>query len=109
MANESESKQKFMTKPLPQILDEIEESIGLADEAAKNARNAALEARAAGENAAAEVTRSISERIASVEATAHSAMQLAEQLRGILLDCTSLVEKGLSQKVSPQQETTGSE
>ena len=42
MADEIETK-KIMTKPLPQILDEIEDSIKLADEAAKNAREAAEE------------------------------------------------------------------
>ena len=53
MAETSEIR-KIMTKPLPQILDEIEDSIGLADEAAKNAREAAVEARKAGEKAAKE-------------------------------------------------------
>jgi len=39
---------KIMTQPLPQILDEIEGSIRLANEAAKNAREAAEQARKAG-------------------------------------------------------------
>nr|NIT03380.1 hypothetical protein [Candidatus Saccharibacteria bacterium] len=34
---ELEERPEIMTKPLPQILDEIEESIKLANEAAKNA------------------------------------------------------------------------
>jgi len=51
MANVSETR-KIMTKPLPEILDEIEESLKLADAAAVNAREAAVEARIAGEKAA---------------------------------------------------------
>ena len=54
MADESEAR-KIMTKPLPQILDEIEESIKLANDAAKNAREAALEANKAGERAFNEI------------------------------------------------------
>ena len=39
----------IMVKPLPQILDELEDSIKTADEAAKDARAAAEEARRAGD------------------------------------------------------------
>ena len=46
----NEEKTKIMTKPLPQILDEIEA-------AATDARKAADEARAAGETAAEDVMR----------------------------------------------------
>jgi len=53
MATNTETR-KIMTKPLPVILDEIEDSIRLADEAAKNARQAATEAQKAGEKAAKE-------------------------------------------------------
>ena len=41
MADEIEPK-KIMTKPLPQILDEIDNSIKLANQATKNAREVAL-------------------------------------------------------------------
>jgi len=58
---------RIMTKPLPEILAEIEDSIRLADEAARNAREAAVEARKAGEKAANDATRIANERIAKVE------------------------------------------
>jgi hypothetical protein len=48
---------KIQTEPLTQILDEIDDSIRLANEAAKNARDAAEEARRAGEKAANEAAR----------------------------------------------------
>ncbi len=60
---------KIMTKPLPEILDEIEDSIRLADEAAKNAREAALEARKAGDKAVEEATKNVSKRIVKIEET----------------------------------------
>jgi DNA-directed RNA polymerase alpha subunit len=66
MATPSETR-KIMTKPLPEILDEIEGSIGLADEAAKNAREAAAEARRAGDKAVEEATRNVSKRIVEIE------------------------------------------
>jgi len=47
---EEEKTKKIMTKPLPQILDEIEAS-------AADARNAADEAKAAGERAAEDVMK----------------------------------------------------
>ena len=47
---DEERTQKIMTKPLPQILDEIET-------AAADARNAADEARVAGERAAEDVMK----------------------------------------------------
>ena len=83
MASVSETR-KIMTKPLPQIIDEIEDSIRLADEAGKNAREAAAEARKAGEKAAkeaalearragelsiGEATKVFNEHIAKIEAT----------------------------------------
>jgi len=63
MANTAEIR-KIMTKPLPEILDEIEDSIRLADEAAKNAREAAVEARKAGEKAAIEARKGSEKAIA---------------------------------------------
>jgi len=97
MVNEIGTK-KIMTKPLPQILDEIEESIKLADEAAKNAREAAEKARNAGEKAASEAARVAAEAIAKVEQTAKNAMQLAELLNLALMDAVVAVEKRLSGK-----------
>lgn len=88
----------IMTKPLPQILDEIEDSIRLADEAAKNARQAAEEARRAGEKAAGEAARVAAQAISKVEKTANNAVQLAELLKSTLLEATALLEKRLSGK-----------
>ena len=97
MVNESETK-KIMTKPLPQILDEIEDSIKLADEAANNARQAAEEARKAGEKAASEAARVAAEAIAKVEQIAKNAMQLAELLNLAVKDAVAAVDKRLSGK-----------
>ena len=95
MVNEIEKK-KIMTKPLPQILDEIEDSLKLADEAAKNAREAAEEARMAGERAATEAARVAAEAIARVDQSAKDAMQLAELTKSALLDAVVAIEKRLS-------------
>jgi hypothetical protein len=89
---------KIMTKPLPQILDEIEDSIGLADEAAKNAREAAVEARKAGEKAFNEATKIANERIDEVEQIAKKALQLAELLKSAVTDGVATVDKRLSEK-----------
>ena len=97
MVNEIEKK-KIMTKPLPQILDEIEDSLKLADEAAKNAREAAEEARKAGERAATEAARVAAESIARVDQSAKDAMQLAELLKSALMDAVVAVEKRLSEQ-----------
>ena len=97
MVNEIGTK-KIMTKPLPQILDEIEDSIKLADEAARNARQAAEEARKAGEKAASEATRVATEAIAKVEQIAKNAMQLAELLNLAVTDAVVAVDKRLSGK-----------
>lgn len=97
MGNEIEIK-KIMTKPLPQILDEIEDSIRLADEAAKDAREAAEKARKAGEKAASEAARVATEAISRVEEIAKNAMQLAELLNLAVMDAVVAVEKRLSRK-----------
>ncbi len=65
MANEVKPK-KIMTVPLPQILDEIDDSITLANEAAKDARMAAEEARRAGEKAADAVKKAAEAAVAKV-------------------------------------------
>ena len=88
----------IMTKPLPQILDEIEESVKSADEAAINAREAAEEARKAGEKAANEASRVTAKAIARVEQIAKDAMQLAESLHLALTEAAVAVEKRLSEK-----------
>ncbi len=98
---ENSKDRKIMTKPLPQILDEIEDSIGLADEAAKNAREAAVEARKAGEKAFNEATKIANERIDKVEQIAKDALQLAELLKSAVMDGVATVDKKLSGK-SPQ-------
>jgi len=97
MADEIEIR-KIMTKPLPQILDEIEDSIKSSDEAAKQAREAAEEARKAGEKAASEAARVAAEAIARVEDTAKKAMQLAELLNLAIMDGITAVEKRLSRE-----------
>ena len=48
---------EILSKPLPQILDEIMGSVELANKAAADARQAADEARRAGEKAAEDVMR----------------------------------------------------
>ena len=89
---------KIMTKPLPQILDEIEDSISLADEAAKNAREAAVEARKAGDRAFSEATKIANERIDRVEQIAKNALQLAKLLKLAVMDGVATVDKRLSEK-----------
>ena len=95
---ESDKTKKIMTKPLPQILDEIEDSIGLADEAAKNARDAAVEARKAGDKAFSEATKVANERIDKVEQIAKNALQLAELLKLAVMDGVATVDKRLKEK-----------
>ncbi len=95
---ESDKTKKIMTKPLPQILDEIEDSIRLADEAAKNARDAAVEARKAGDKAFSEATKVANERIDKVEQIAKNALQLAELLKLAVMDGVATVDKRLSEK-----------
>lgn len=103
---------KIMTKPLPQILDEIEESIGLAEGAAKIAREAAGEARKAGEKAAKEAaievrkaaeksieetTKIMSERISKVEATVNERVSKVE---ATLNERIALVEKATNEHLA---------
>jgi len=97
-ARRPEEAPKILTKPLPQILDEIEDSIKLADEAAKNAREAAEEARKAGEKAAREAARVANEAIAKVEQTAKNAAQLAELIKSAVTEAAGALEKRLSGK-----------
>ena len=119
MANAGETR-KIMTKPLPEILDEIEDSIKLADEAAKIAREAAAEARKAGEKAAGEArkageqaaievrksgekaieqaTLAINERIDKVEQIANNALHLAELLKLSVTEGFVVVDRIISGK-----------
>ena len=87
---------KIMTKPLPEILDEIDASIRLANEAASDARKAAEEARRAGEKAANEAARVAAEAISKVEKVANEAMELAKLLRATILEANSLVTSKLT-------------
>ncbi|HEX78972.1 MAG TPA: hypothetical protein G4O19_02330 [Dehalococcoidia bacterium] len=100
MTDQAEPK-KIMTQPLPQILDEIEDSIKLANEAAKNARDAADEARKAGEKAAGEAARVAAEKIAKVEQAAKNALQQVELLKSTMLEAASVVENNLFGKKQP--------
>jgi len=88
----------IFSKPLPQILDEIEDSIRLANEAAADARAAAQQARGAGEQAAKEAARVAAEAVARVEDIAKRALKLAELLRLALTDATGAIDKRLSGK-----------
>ena len=97
-ARRPEEAPKILTKPLPQILDEIEDSIKLADEAVKNAREAAEEARNAGEKAAKEAARVATDAIAKVEQTSKNAMQLAELIKSAVMEAAGVLEKRLSGK-----------
>ncbi len=97
MASEIKT-QKIMVKPLPAILDEIEESINSANDAAKDARKAAEEARLAGEKAANEAARVAAQAIARVEAVAKQALELAQLLNATLMEAATGVEKKLSGK-----------
>ena len=99
MAKEFETR-KIMTKPLPQILDEIEDSIRLSNEAAKSAREAAEAARKAGEKAAGEAARVAGEKISKVEQKADKAMQLAELIEAAIMEAAGNIEKKLSDKES---------
>ena len=103
MVDEIETK-KIMTKPLPQILDEIEDSIRLADEAAKSAREAAEAARKAGEKAANEAARVAAEAIGRVERVANNALQLANLLKLALTDAVLAVDKRLSEKATAKSD-----
>ncbi len=94
-----EKPKKIMTQPLPQILDDIENSIKLADEAADNARKAAEEARKAGEKAAKEAERVASEAIARVEKIAKDALQMAEMLKTTITEATAVIDNKLKKKV----------
>lgn len=92
---------KIMTQPLPQILDEIEDSISLANEAGKDARKAAEEARLAGEKAANEAARVAAEAIAKVEQMAKEALQLAKLLNSAITEAATGLERKLSGKAKP--------
>ena len=63
MTNEEKQPEKtshiLMSKPLPEILDDIEKGISLSEDAAADARKAAEEARLAGEQAADAVMKKI--------------------------------------------------
>ncbi|MFA5308651.1 MAG: hypothetical protein WC370_04080 [Dehalococcoidales bacterium] len=86
---------KIMTQPLPQILDEIEDSIRLSNEAAADARKAAEEARRAGEKAASEASRVAADAIFKVQKTAEEALALARLLNSTLVEMAAGVEKRL--------------
>lgn len=53
------ARRDIMQKPLPEILDEIDTSIGIAEKSALEARKAAEDARLAGEQAAEQVMKKI--------------------------------------------------
>ena len=95
---DSNEPRKIMTKPLPQILDEIEESIKLADEAAAQARKATAEAQTAIEIAVSEATKNANERAIEAERIAREAMKLAESMKQALLYGADAVAKKLSEK-----------
>jgi hypothetical protein len=79
---------KIHTEPLTQILDEIDGSIRLANEAAKNA----------GEKAANEAARVAAEAIAKVEEAVKRALQLAELVKQAGMDAANAYQKRISEK-----------
>jgi hypothetical protein len=89
---------KIMVQPLPQILDEIDDSIRLANEAAVDARKAAEEARRAGEKAASEAARVAAEAISKVQKTAEDALALARLLNSAVIEMAQGLEKKLTTK-----------
>jgi hypothetical protein len=89
---------KIMTVPLPKILDEIDDSIRLANEAARDARKAAEEARQAGEKAANEAARVAAEAIGRVENVAKEALELAKLLNSAVVEAAVGLEKKLTKK-----------
>ena len=89
---------KIMTEPLPRILDEIDNSVRSAHEAAKDARKAAEEARQAGEKAVTEAARVAAEAIARVEQVAQDALRLAELLESAVTEAAAGLQKRLSEK-----------
>jgi methyl-accepting chemotaxis protein len=89
---------KIHTEPLTQILDEIDDSIRLANEAAKDARKAAEEARRAGEKAANEAARVAAEAIAKVNDAVQRALQLAELVKQAGMDAANAYQKRISGK-----------
>jgi len=95
MADEAETK-NIMTKPLPQILDEIEAGIKLADEAAQNARKSAEDARKAGEKAASDAAKAATEAIANTQQTAKDAMELVKLLNLAIKEAVAAIEKRLA-------------
>jgi len=98
---------KILTKPLPQILDEIEGSIRaineatkLASAAAKDARQAAEEARQAGEKAASEASKVAIESIARIEDIANAAKKMAELVGLAVADAAASAQKRLTEQES---------
>lgn len=95
---------KIQTVPLTEILDEIENSIRLADEAARDARKAAEEARMAGEKAANEAARVAAQTIVTVEELAKKALALAELVKLAGMDASISYQKRFSEKF-PEKES----
>ena len=73
---------KIMTKPLPEILDEVEA-------AAADARKAADEARQAGLDAAEDVRRAVGEELCRIEAIADEVKALALVIATALDDAST--------------------
>ncbi len=101
MADDLETR-KIMTKPLPQILDEIEHSIRQANAAAKTAREAAEAARSAGEKAASEAARVAAEKIARVEQKADRAMELADLLKQAIIESADAAKARITGQKGPK-------
>lgn len=108
MTNEKKAS-KIMTKPLPLILDEIEDSIQAANDAGKDARKAAEEARKAGEKAASEAAKVAAEAIGRVEQIARNALQLAELVQLAVMEGTTAAQRRLmAEKESASQSNKSS-
>ena len=94
---------KIQTVPLTEILDEIENSIRLADEAARDARKAAEEARMAGEKAANEAKKVAAQTITQVEELAKKALTLAELVKSAGMDASISYQKKFSDKLTEKE------
>jgi colicin import membrane protein len=96
-----EPQPKIMTKPLPMILDElenyihrVEEAVKLAQSAAKDSRSAASQAKESGERAAEAARKAAEAAVAKVrEEAARRADALDDKIAEVSENLDSLVDK----------------
>lgn len=100
-----EKKPKIMTKPLPQILDELEDYIGRVEEAVRQAqaavrdsREAAAQAKASGEKAAEAARKAAEAAVARVREEAITAINAV----GVRVSALETEMKVLKEKVTQE-------